>query len=247
MKHDNLAPLRKGEIIGGFLYLPMFLVGTSLLFSLLLGGMLALTGQMPDQETLVGQVSLYSSLMNLIVLVLIFHHFLRGQFKRLRDCRVGRLIGTIAIGYAIFLGGNLLTQGLTWLMDGAGISYENANQEAVEALLWGSPAAAFVSAVLCAPIVEELLFRGLIFGLIHKKSRALAYVVSMLLFSAAHVAAGLLSGEPLLVLALNLVTYLPMGFALAWTFERTRTIWAAILLHMLNNGLALVLLLAFGI
>ena len=69
----------------------------------------------------------------------------------------------------------------------------------------------------------------------------------MLLFSAAHVAAGLLSGEPPLVLALNLVTYLPMGFALAWTFERTRTIWAAMLLHMLNNGLALVLLLAFGI
>ena len=68
MKRDTLSPLKKGEIIGGFLYLPMFLAGTSLLLSFLLTGTLLITGQAVDPDALIGQVSLYTSLANLIVI-----------------------------------------------------------------------------------------------------------------------------------------------------------------------------------
>ena len=44
-----------------------------------------------------------------------------------------------------------------------------------------------VCTVLLAPLVEETLFRGLIFGNLHQKSRVAAYAVSALIFAAIHV------------------------------------------------------------
>ena len=44
-----------------------------------------------------------------------------------------------------------------------------------------------VMSVVMAPIVEEPLFRGLLFGCIRPRSRASAYIVSALLFSLYHV------------------------------------------------------------
>jgi membrane protease YdiL (CAAX protease family) len=74
--------------------------------------------------------------------------------------------------------------------------------------------AVFGLAVLIGPVVEEVLFRGVVFGSIRQKNRILAYVVSMVLFSVYHIwqYCGGLRGPHALHYAIQ---YLPVCFALA--------------------------------
>ena len=63
----------------------------------------------------------------------------------------------------------------------------------------------------------------------------------MTAFAFAHVFAYLLDQSPLISL-INFVSYLPAGFALAWVYERSESIWASIILHGIINGVALLVL-----
>ena len=87
------------------------------------------------------------------------------------------------------------------------------------------------------PLVEESLFRGVVFGSLYRKSRLLAYVGSVGLFCVYHIwqfAAAY--GDPALLL--YAVQYLPVSIALCWLYERTGSVWSPIFLHMLLNGLS---------
>ena len=90
-------------------------------------------------------------------------------------------------------------------------------------------------AVFLAPLVEEPIFRGGIFGLLYERSRFAAYIVSMLLFSLAHVL-GYAIADP--VYWIYLLQYLPASWMLCRTYERCRSIWGSILLHMMINGIS---------
>jgi uncharacterized protein len=85
--------------------------------------------------------------------------------------------------------------------------------------------------VIAAPISEELLFRGLIFGGIRKHMPAIAAaLVAGLIFGALHALTGLSAVPPLIV----------FGFILCLLYERTGSIVPGIILHMLNNSVALI-------
>lgn len=246
MEYQPLAPLKKGEIIGGFVYLPMYLIGTQLLVTIAVTINLLL--QQPgqalalDESALLFQVNLWYNLVNLLTVGTIFCRFLWGQRRSFR-ISAGRVIGAIAIGYAIIFAGNILISLTEGLLSSTPDEIVNGNQELAERMVLDNPLLGAVMVVLCAPIVEECLFRGLIFGLIHRKSRVLAYAVSMTAFSAMHVYQYALLGQPLLSTVVSFLTYLPMGFALAWVFDRCRSIWASIALHIFNNAVALGLIL----
>ena len=80
--------------------------------------------------------------------------------------------------------------------------------------------------------------RGLIFGSLRRHSRALAYIVSILAFSAIHIwqfALGM-SVRNLLLFALQ---YVPGGVALAWSYEKSGSIWTNITIHCLINAVSL--------
>lgn len=241
MEAQRLAPMKTYEKVLGFVYLPFFI----LLTQVIVGTVLALLGyDLETQDTLV-RLNLWNDLVNLVAVGLIFFRFYTHQPQRL-FARPGRTIGTIFLGYAMILGGNMLSSLLTTLLESAGIVTSNANQAAAEDIISGAPLAALVMVVISAPIVEETLVRGLVFGLLHRKSRFWAYAVSMFLFSSLHVYQPLLGGEPLVSVLVSFVTYLPMGFALAWVYERCRNLWASIALHMLNNGVAFLAVLAMS-
>lgn len=233
MDTQVLSPLRKSEIIGGFICLPMCMIGTPLLLSLLLT---LCKVDMTAGSTLLW-LNMLNELVNLLVVLLVFHRFLRGQLTTFQGS-VGRIIGTIAIGYAIAYAGGIAVNLLRALLSTLGLSYSNVNQDAVSGMVLSQPLLTLPMIVVCAPIVEETFFRGLIFGLLHRKSRFWAYAVSMTAFSVLHVYSSALSGEPWYSILLSFLTYLPFGFALAWVFERCRSLWGAIILHALNNLIA---------
>ena len=92
--------------------------------------------------------------------------------------------------------------------------------------------------MVLAPIVEETLVRGLLFGVIRRKSRILAYAVTILFFSVIHVWQYLVLYDFREVL-LAALQYIPAGIALGWTYEKANTVWAPIFLHMTINAISL--------
>ena len=96
-------------------------------------------------------------------------------------------------------------------------------------------------AVLMAPLVEECLFRGVVFGTIRPKSRFWAYAASIALFSLYHVwQYVLVYQDPKLLL--SALAYVPVSAALTFCYEQTRSIWSPVFFHMCINALSLTVL-----
>lgn len=90
---------------------------------------------------------------------------------------------------------------------------------------------AFVTLVLAAPLFEEYIFRGLLLESLRARYGViLAWVVSSLLFGIVHL-------HPALAVNAMLV-----GAILGFIYIAARSLWASILLHLFNNGLAYLLL-----
>jgi len=84
---------------------------------------------------------------------------------------------------------------------------------------------------IAAPVSEEVCFRGMLFGgLRTRMPRYLAALVSALIFGALHALTGITAVPPLIF----------FGFVLALLYEETGSILPGILLHMLNNSVALI-------
>ena len=90
----------------------------------------------------------------------------------------------------------------------------------------------FITALIIAPIYEELIFRGVIYDDTKKLFNAkIASLVSSILFGLMHFNGGYLQVT---------VTMLD-GLLLAYCYEKTQSLYACILLHSLNNFMSVVI------
>ena len=94
--------------------------------------------------------------------------------------------------------------------------------------------------VMLIPLVEEPLFRGLLFGATRRYSRVLGYVLSTLVFALYCVwqfvyTYGTVDFRYLLLF----LQYVPMSLALTWCYDNGGSIWSPIALHMVLNALIL--------
>jgi len=80
---------------------------------------------------------------------------------------------------------------------------------------------------LLAPVAEELVFRGLLYGwLAGRWSNLVAFILSSLAFAAAHT-------EPL-----HILMVLPLGLWFGWLRWRTGSLVPTIVAHIINNTIA---------
>lgn len=85
---------------------------------------------------------------------------------------------------------------------------------------------------ILAPISEELFFRGMLFGGLRARMSVLpAALISAAVFGALHATTGITAVPPLAI----------FGVALALLYEKTGSLWPPIMLHFVNNSLALAL------
>jgi len=133
---------------------------------------------------------------------------------------------------------------LSFLLKWLSLSVDNPNDAAIMSLAGSNYRLLVVCTVLLAPLTEETLTRGLLFGLLRPKSRFLAYAVSSLVFSALHVWP-YVAASGWRVALICAAEYLPAGAALAWTYEKADTIWAPILVHGLINAVTMGLMRSF--
>ena len=171
-------------------------------------------------------------LLSLILLFLLLRRFLRREFDLLLDWLPENCFA-IASGCAGAVLLSLLTERIP-----CPVEDPNTVNYAVEYLL--SPWAATVLVAVLIPAVEEILFRGVLFGGIRSYSRGLAYLMSVLLFSLSCVwqFAFRSDGVDLRYLLLS-VRYLPMALGLTWCYDVGGSIWSAMLLHGVFNALTL--------
>jgi membrane protease YdiL (CAAX protease family) len=105
---------------------------------------------------------------------------------------------------------------------------EPHQEDIAEAL--GPVAAQVLLIVIAAPISEEVCFRGMLYGGLRERlPRIPAAIVGGLIFGGLHAVTGITAVPPLIV----------FGTLLCLLYERTGSIIPGILLHMLNNSVAL--------
>jgi membrane protease YdiL (CAAX protease family) len=136
----------------------------------------------------------------------------------------------------------LVSVALSALGQHYGIKPQPSNLSLIEAASASHPVFMFLFGVLIAPAYEELLFRRVLFGRLWQAGKPwLGVALSSAAFALMHEIPGM-GGNTWQATALLWGIYGAMGAAFALVYWRTRTLWAAIGAHALNNAIALLLL-----
>ena len=102
-----------------------------------------------------------------------------------------------------------------------------------------------IAAAVVAPFVEELFFRGFLFGLYRQRQpRWLAYLVSSVLFTVLHLEPNRMNLTQMAGLSVGIFL---LALLLAWLYEHTGSLYPGILAHAVNNATGLILFYAVGI
>ena len=119
-----------------------------------------------------------------------------------------------------------------------GVEAENPNDMTIGAMLSGNYYRMMAISAIGAPLVEETLFRGVVFQSLRRKGRVLAYVVSGGLFCLYHVwSYALAEGNALLLL--YALQYVPVTLIMTWVYERSGSLWTSVFFHSSYNFLSL--------
>lgn len=102
---------------------------------------------------------------------------------------------------------------------------------------------AFISLVLLPPIVEEILFRGVLLGGLRKR---LSFVWAALITSALFALPHALQGSGGTLLWIGAIDTFLLSLVLCYLREKTGGLWASIILHMIKNGIAYTFLFVIG-
>lgn len=167
------------------------------------------------------------------VTLVIFHKFIGRTSRNFAD-NLGVACRSVLVGLIALYGLNELVYRLTHLLIG---NRTNLNDTAISAQIQDAPRVTLLIIVFLAPFIEEVLFRGLVFGNLKSKSRVVAYLVSCVLFALLHVWQFAVVQQDLTYFLL-MVQYLVPGAVLAWAYESSGTLWASIGLHAAVNALS---------
>jgi membrane protease YdiL (CAAX protease family) len=221
-------PMTRMERITALIYLPLHFA----VIPLLLGILMSVWPESGLTETSLN--IFYYALGCVYVLV-----FLWRYLRRAYDTLVDGLLRCIIVFFAAYMLDIILTYALQLIFMAFGYDLTSTpNDDMIIQMAEQGYNATFAMAVFMAPLVEEPLFRGLVFGGLRKKNRALAYAASAGLFAIYHVwqYAAFYSDLSYLVYALN---YIPVSIALAYCYESSGSIWMPIGFHMLINALSI--------
>ncbi|WP_019465307.1 CPBP family intramembrane glutamic endopeptidase [Dyella japonica] len=138
-------------------------------------------------------------------------------------------LAALAAGLAMPFVGGVLTQ---WLAQGHEVSQDIKQLGANTSLALRLPLAVLVISI--GPMVEELLFRGVLLSAIARyTSNGVAIVLSALLFACVHL-------PDLSFLWYALPNLALLGMILGWLRVQSGSIWPAVVAHGMNNLLAVV-------
>ncbi|MCH5335669.1 MAG: CPBP family intramembrane metalloprotease [Alistipes sp.] len=167
----------------------------------------------------------YAAGMSLMIVLTLIYRRLRGSHARTARISVRGLDPWLILkGMVVIAAASIVTEPLMRLLPGA-----------PDYSLIGHGGWALLSTVVCAPLLEEFLFRGIILESVRERyGAAAAWVIPALLFGAAH-------GLPPQILAAAVI-----GLILGDVCLRSGSLAGCMILHALNNAAALLMLTVTG-
>lgn len=219
----------KPEIIIGFIYLLLHMFAMPLLIPVVQ------LYVFPQLDEITANAAYYG--IGVVVSFTLFWKLLRREFDHFMD-RPFHCVRGVLVAYFLWYAFSMLLFSLLELL---GLDLTTPNDMAVDLLADQNFNITMVISVIAAPIVEEVLFRGVLFQSIRRKSRLMAYAASLLLFGLYHVWQFAVAYQDPTYL-LYIVQYLPITFALTWCYEYSGSLWTAIFFHASNNYLAMSML-----
>ena len=172
--------------------------------------------------------------LNFIFTCFLFRSFLKRCLVRAGK-NVGQFLLVTAAGFGIYYACSLVMSFLIRFLapDFANLNDGNIAQQADENYV-----VLVIGTAILAPVAEELLHRGLVFGSLYGRNPYMAYLFSTILFSSIHIL-GYIMVYPVHHLLLAFLQYLPAGLVLAWAYRKSGSIFSPILIHAAVNALAL--------
>ena len=229
-KRKNNAYMSPGEQIAGTVFFVIYL----LVLPFAAAPLFLLVGHLLDASITVAMQTAICYYVLFAVTIIIFHGFLARTSRRLAE-NLEDALKTLGVGLVALYGLNELAYRLLGLFLE---SRTNLNNGTVSVRMDSAPNMTLLIVLLLAPFVEEVLFRGLVFGNLRHRSRLLAYAASCLLFALLHVWQFAVVRQDLTYFLLML-QYLVPGLVLAWAFEHIGTLWTSVSLHALANALSM--------
>ena len=215
------SSLSRSEAILVLLYIPIHVAVLQLVL-----GTLAKNGTLTQATA-----NLLYYAIGFVYMVSVAFGFLRRDFDPMAD-RPFRFLLEVMSSYGwMFIANFLVGMIMLGLPQGSG----NPNNQSVMETAAANSRFVEAAVVYLGPLVEEMMFRAGIFGLIRRKNRIAAYAASTLLFSLYHVLPYALQTPGNWI---YIIQYIPVSFLLARCYERTNSIWGSTLFHMLVNGIA---------
>lgn len=175
-------------------------------------------------------------LISLIMIFFILKDFIKREWQIFKKEKATTKVLTIVLGYALTFCTTIISSIIIRLLVGGSSS---VNQQNVESLLQAFFLLMAIQAVVIAPIVEEAVFRGVIFRSIRIKSKFWAHFISAFLFGFVHIYRGLFAGD--ITQLAYIILYGGMGLVFSIVYEKKGTIIYPIIIHMVNNLIAVMI------
>ena len=170
--------------------------------------------------------------LNFTFTLVIFRKFLLGNLLVALD----RVFSVLWYGILAYLGQQTIGEMLNILIYSLFPDFVNLNDASVGLMVRQSPLLA-ICVMTLVPVAEETLHRGLIFRGLYDRNHTLAYIASVVIFAAIHVAGYIGSLTPAQLL-ISFLQYLPAGYCLCFAYRRSGTLICPILVHMLVNAIS---------
>lgn len=186
------------------------------------------------------RAQMLSTLLTLFVSVFLVRKPLIRSFRFFTK-NLGKNIKVIFQHVGLIYLANLLMNLLILFIYGSNTS---GNQELIETGFAVLPVLYTFTAVIFAPIVEEILFRGVLYQELRNKNN---YWVPIIISSLSF---GLIHTLPMFLMSNNyseflfLIVYTMMGYLITRAYEKTGTIWASIGVHFMNNLIATIMVIS---
>lgn len=202
-----------------------------------LPGLISTIHELMGSPLRAGQLNFLFFFINFTFVTLIFRKYLLSS---LRDALK---TPSLTIWYAVlgYMGNLVLGEIVTIFCLRIYPGFHNVNDSSIAAILQEDFAPMAFGTIVLVPLVEETLYRGLIFRKLYDKKPLVAYLLSTIFFAAIHVTGYIGQYEPLHLFACFL-QYLPAGYCLAFAYRSSGTIVSPILMHMAVNAVGMLAL-----
>lgn len=174
---------------------------------------------------------IYGNILSFIIGLIVILYLLRDEMKQARHVRDAADTGQIIIWsiVGVFMAYTAQAIAVAIEMNILGIKTTSENTELLMDITRSIPLFIIIT-VLIAPILEEIVFRKIIFGELYKRFNFfISGVISALIF-------GIIHQEPT-----HLLIYASMGFVLAFLYVKTKRIIVPIIVHMVLNSVTVIL------